>query len=202
MATEDEKQELRRTARETRRAAHAAGGEAAERLAANFHRAQPGFGEQGPSQGPSQESPGIIAGYWPMADEIDVRPLLAELHDQGRTLVLPVVVGSGKPLIFRRWQPEMALQDGIFSTRHPGAEAAEEVPGLLLVPLLAFDGRGARLGWGGGFYDRTLAQLRAAGPVIAVGVAYHGQRVERVPQSPEDQPLDWIVTDDDVFEMG
>ena len=198
MAAEDEKQELRRTAREIRRAAHATGGEAAERLAANFHRAKTGFGEQGPSRGSSA----VIAGYWPMADEIDVRPLLAALHDQGRTIVLPVVVGSDKPLIFRRWQPEMALQDGIFSTRHPGAEAAEEVPGLLLVPLLAFDGRGARLGWGGGFYDRTLAQLRAAGPVIAVGVAYHGQRVERVPQSPEDQPLDWIVTDDDVFEIG
>lgn len=194
MAAEDEKQELRRTARETRRAAHAAGWEAAERLAANFHRAKTGFGEQGPSA--------IIAGYWPMADEIDVRPLLAALHDQGRTIVLPVVAGSGKPLIFRRWQPEMALQVGIFGTRHPGAEAAEEVPGLLLVPLLAFDGRGARLGWGGGFYDRTLAHLRAAGPVIAVGVAYHGQRVERVPQSPEDQPLDWIVTDEDVIEAG
>ena len=94
------------------------------------------------------------------------------------------------------------MQDGIFSTRHPGAEAEEEVPGLLLVPLLAFDGRGARLGWGGGFYDRTLAHLRAAGSVIAVGVAYHGQRVERVPRSPEDQPLDWIVTDEDVFEIG
>ncbi len=137
-----------------------------------------------------------------MTDEIDVRPLLAALHDQGRTLVLPVVAGSGKPLIFRRWQPQMALQVGIFSTRHPGAEAAEEIPGLLLVPLLAFDGRGARLGWGGGFYDRTLAHLRAAGPVIAVGVAYHGQRVERVPQSPDDQLLDWIVTDQDVFEIG
>ena len=120
MAVEDEKQELRRTARETRRAAHAAAGEAAQRLVANFHRAKPGFGKQGPSA--------IIAGYWPMADEIDVRPLLAALHDQGRTLVLPVVVGSDKPLIFRRWQPEMALQDGIFSTRHPGAEVVEEVP--------------------------------------------------------------------------
>ena len=194
MAAEDEKQELRRTARESRRAAHAAGGDAAERLAANFHRARPGFGEQEPSA--------AIAGYWPMADEIDVRPLLAELHDRGLTIVLPVVVGSGKALIFRRWQPEMVLQVGTFSTHHPGAEAPEEAPGLLLVPLLAFDGRGARLGWGGGFYDRTLAHLRAAGPVIAVGVAYHGQRVERVPQSPEDQPLDWIVTDEDVFEIG
>ena len=70
------------------------------------------------------------------------------------------------------------------------------------MPLLAFDGRGARLGWGGGFYDRTLAHLRAAGSVIAVGVAYNGQRVERVPRLQEDQPLDWIVTDEDVFEIG
>ena len=194
MATEDEKQELRRTAREIRRAAHARGGDAARRLAANFHRAWPGFGEREPAA--------AIAGYWPMADEIDVRPLLAALHGQGRTIVLPVVAGSGEALIFRRWRPEMELQVGTFSTRHPGAEALEETPGLLLVPLLAFDGRGARLGWGGGFYDRTLAHLRAAGPVIAVGVAYHVQRVERVPQSPEDQPLDWIVTDEDVIEAG
>jgi 5-formyltetrahydrofolate cyclo-ligase len=194
MAVEDEKQELRRTAKENRAAAQAAGADSAARLADNFQSALPGFGEAGAS--------GIIAGYWPMADEIDIRPLLAALHDQGRTIVLPVVAGSGEPLIFRRWLPEMALQEGTFGTLHPGADAQEETPGLLLVPLLAFDGRGARLGWGGGFYDRTLAHLRAAGPVIAVGAAYHGQRMERVPQMPGDQPLDWIVTDEDVIEAG
>ena len=139
MAAEDEKQELRRTAREIRRAAHAAGGEAAERLAANFHRAKTGFGEQGPSQGSSA----VIAGYWPMADEIDVRPLLAALHDQGRTIVLPVVVGSDKPLLFRLWPPEMAVPDGIFSTRHTGVEAAGGGHGRVPVPLLGFAGAGA-----------------------------------------------------------
>ena len=190
MAVDDEKQELRLKAKASRLAwTVEAGPEAGEKLAANFFKIAEGFLEHSP----------VIAGYWPMTDEIDVRPLLGRLHDQGRTIVLPVVVAGGKPLIFRRWQPGMALEEGAFGTQHPGPGQPEESPGCLIVPLLAFDRRGYRLGWGAGFYDRTLAGLRLTGPVIAVGVAFHAQQVDRVPQTPKDRQLDWIVTDQAVL---
>ena len=107
-----------------------------------------------------------------------------------------------EPLIFRRWRPGMALDEGGFGTRHPGPEAPEVTPEILLVPLLAFDGRGHRLGWGGGFYDRTLARLRARGPVVAVGVAFHGQQIDHIPDTPGDEPVDWVITEEDVLEIG
>jgi len=199
MSVAREKKELRLTAKAQRRgqaqAAVAAG--AAEKLADNFSQA----GLDTPLN-PS----GAIAGYWPMSDEIDVRPLMARLFDAGQTVALPVVVAPEAPLIFRRWQPDMALDAGGFGTFHPpgdplGINEPEIIPDLLLIPLLAFDTQGFRLGWGGGFYDRTLAGLRAASPVIAVGVAYYGQQIDAVPHTPEDEVLDWIITDEDVLEI-
>ncbi len=195
MSVDDEKQELRRTAKEGRSGwARTAGEGAAGRLKENFLRTAQGF----PSR---PESSDIIAGFWPMADEIDVRPLIARLHEDGQGVALPVVVGNAEPLIFRKWEPGLPLDDGGFGTSHPGPEQAEVRPGILLVPLLAFDVPGHRLGWGGGFYDRTIAKLRSHGPVITVGIAYQAQQVDSVPHMETDVPLDWMVTDRDVLEI-
>jgi 5-formyltetrahydrofolate cyclo-ligase len=139
-----------------------------------------------------------VAGYWPMRSEIDPRPALSRLHDAGATLALPVVVARHAPLEFHRWTPGAPLKRGGFGTQVPSL--AEEVqPRALIVPLLAFDRHGWRLGYGGGFYDRTLAALRAEGPVLAIGFAYAAQEVPEVPHSVDDQPLDLIVTERDVM---
>ena len=192
MSVTDEKKALRLQAKESRALwADRAGPDAGEMLAGNFLE-----------KSTLAESTDPVAGYWPMADEIDVRPLMEKLYQQGREVALPVVVGAGQPLVFRRWVPGLTLQEGNFGTRHPETDQPEILPGLLLIPLLAFDDRGMRLGWGGGFYDRTLTKLRASGPVLAVGVAYHGQKVDRVPHSTTDEPLDWIITDQTALEAG
>ena len=136
----------------------------------------------------------VVSAFWPIRAEIDVRPALHDLaatHD----LCLPVVVSRGAPLVFRRWRPGDVLREERFGTFVP--QATEELtPEILIVPLAAFDARGFRLGYGGGFYDRTLAGLRAAGgPVTAIGVAYEAQRMAEVPVEATDEPLDLIVTE-------
>ncbi|MDA1089770.1 MAG: 5-formyltetrahydrofolate cyclo-ligase [Proteobacteria bacterium] len=193
MSVDNEKNERRLLAKGNRAGfAHKARVGAAAKLADNFFQSGPG------SADPSL----VVAGYWPMADEIDVRPLMTRLFEAGWTVALPVVVAPKTPLIFRRWQPDMVLDAAGFGTHHPKPKEPEISPQLLLVPLLAFDDEGFRLGWGGGFYDRTLARLRAAGPVVAVGVAYHGQRVDHVPHTPADEAMDWIITDEDILEIS
>ena len=137
-----------------------------------------------------------VSGYWPLDDEFDPRPLLEHFHQFGHAIGLPVVVGSGEKLRFRRWQPGMGLVPGNFRVLTPPPEAPELTPAVVLAPLLAFDAAGYRLGYGGGFYDRTLAALRAAGHVLAIGVGYAAQEVPAVPREPTDQPLDWIVTEE------
>jgi 5-formyltetrahydrofolate cyclo-ligase len=107
---------------------------------------------------------------------------------------MPVVTGPGERLRFRLWTPESPMTDGGFGTRVPAAGDWVE-PAVLIVPLLAFDRRGFRLGYGGGFYDRTLAALRAAGPVTAIGFAFAAQEVPQVPTDATDQRLDLIVTE-------
>ncbi len=144
----------------------------------------------------------VVAGYWPMRGEIDVLPVLSVLAERGQVTALPVVIERKAPLVFRRWAPGDALEDGIYGTRHPLAEAEEVRPVCLLVPLLAFDRQGVRLGYGGGFYDRTLAALRAAGPVVAVGVAYAGQEVDALPAEPHDERLDWVITEKEVISIA
>jgi 5-formyltetrahydrofolate cyclo-ligase len=136
-----------------------------------------------------------ISGFWPMGDEMDVTPLLAQLHAAGHPIGLPVVVKKGEPLIFRSWQPGQTLVSGGFGTEIPAPSAPEVVPDVLIVPLLAFDSNGYRLGYGGGFYDRTLHKLRGNGNALAVGVGYAAQHVVRVPRDEYDQPLDWIITE-------
>jgi 5-formyltetrahydrofolate cyclo-ligase len=137
----------------------------------------------------------VVAGYWPMRDEIDVRPLLRTLSRQGISCVLPAVIGKELPLIFRLWQLEDQLAAGTFGTSEPAADAPEMVPTLLLTPLLAFDHSGGRLGYGGGFYDRSLAGLRRDGAVLAVGFAFDAQEVGEAPMAEFDQRLDWVVTE-------
>ncbi len=104
--------------------------------------------------------------------------------------------GKDQPLTFRAWHPEMALADGGFGTRIPPEDQAPVVPEILLVPMLAFDRRGYRLGYGGGFYDRTLAKLRAQNRrTTAIGIVYAGQEIDRVPADAYDQRLDRVVSE-------
>ena len=142
-----------------------------------------------------------IAGYVSIKDEADVEPLLRQLSDQGKDLVLPAVKAPGEPLEFRRWRPGDALESGHFDTLHPSDAAERAVPDLLLVPMLAFDATGGRLGYGGGYYDRTLAALRQAGTVVAAGIAYAAQLQEGLPRETHDQPMDWIVTEQSAWEI-
>jgi 5-formyltetrahydrofolate cyclo-ligase len=141
------------------------------------------------------EPPAVVAGFWPIAEELDIRPLMIELINQGCQLALPVVVAKKQPLVFRAWRPGDPLEAGAFGTLQPTARRAVVEPEVLIVPLLAVDEEGWRLGYGGGFYDRTLEALRARKRVIAVGVAFNEQIVPEVPHDPNDQRLDWLLTD-------
>ncbi len=137
-----------------------------------------------------------VSGYWPMRGELDPRPLMASLAGRGHPLLLPAVAGDGQPLKFREWREGEALTAGPFGTQEPLADAPEGVPGIIIVPLLAFDDAGYRLGYGKGFFDMTLADLRRRRPgVLSVGFAYEAQRSGNLPRDDWDQPLDWIVTE-------
>ncbi len=148
------------------------------------------------------DATGPIAGFWSMGDEIDMRPLLCALDAAGHVVALPVTVGRDRPLLFRRWRPDAAMVPGGFGTSVPAADADIVVPRILIVPLLAFDRAGCRLGYGGGYYDRTLAGLRAGGPIVAIGVAYAAQEVDAVPHGVADARLDLIVTERETIEPG
>lgn len=131
-----------------------------------------------------------IAGFWPLEGEIDLRPLLLALAGRGHTVALPNTPGPGAPLDFHRWRPGMTLVRGRFGTRHPPPDPV--VPDLLLVPLLAFDRTGHRLGYGGGYYDRTLARWPG---IAAIGCAFACQEIQVVPTSGHDIPLHAIATE-------
>ena len=140
---------------------------------------------------------GALSAYLPVRTEFDVMPILRGALAQGRPTCLPVVLGRGRPLVFRRWSPGDPLAEGAFGIAIPPPEAETLDPEIMLIPMLAFDYEGYRLGYGGGFYDRTLAERRARPhPPLAVGVAFAGQRADRVPRSAEDERLDWIVTEE------
>ena len=179
--------EIKKTARAAafgRRAqAHGRGldGPAQERLAAVLepHRGRP------------------LSGFVPIRTEINPLPVMAEMAAHGPVGV-PVIEARGAPLGFRTWRPGCAMETGPFGAAVPVAGEVL-VPEVVIVPLVAFDRSGGRLGYGGGFYDRTLELLRAAGPIFAVGFAYAAQEAEALPLEPTDQPLDAIVTDADVL---
>ena len=144
-----------------------------------------------------------VSGYWPSRGEIDPRPLMTDLAGRGHAVGLPVVVAEAAPLRFRRWSPGDRLEPGAFKIDVPAPFRPEVVPLVLLVPLLAFDRAGYRLGYGGGFYDRTLATLRrAAAATLAVGLAFAGQEIEAVPRDGFDARLDWIVTEREALSFG
>ncbi|KAB2850907.1 MAG: 5-formyltetrahydrofolate cyclo-ligase [Hyphomicrobiaceae bacterium] len=135
-----------------------------------------------------------VSAYLAMRDELDPGPLLAAAVARGATGALPTVVKKGQPLRFRRWMPGDPTRPAGFGTREPIEIAPEVEPDLLIVPLLAFDASGYRLGYGGGFYDRTLEWLRGRKAILAVGLAYAEQEVENVPHDEHDQRLDAILT--------
>jgi 5-formyltetrahydrofolate cyclo-ligase len=177
----------RRAAAERRAKALAALPEAGAALATHFHE--------------SVHLPrgAIVSGYWPLPGELDIRPLVHQIHEAGHPIALPVVKAKGQPLLFRRWVPGTPLVQGSFKVMTPPEGAPELEPQVLLVPLLAFDQAGYRLGYGGGFYDRTLEKRRreahSGHPVLAIGIAFAAQETETLPRGPFDQRLDWIATE-------
>ena len=135
----------------------------------------------------------VVAGYMPIRTEASPLPAMQALAAQARVCV-PVIDGAGLPLRFREWTPGCAMVEGAFGAAVPAA-GDWLAPDTVIVPLVAFDANRGRLGYGGGFYDRTLEGLRARGPVRAVGFAYNAQELHDLPQEPTDQVLDAVVTE-------
>jgi len=182
----DAKRELRRLAFERRRPAHSSdrAGGGAMSLAARDHFLAARL----------HVGAAVVSGFMPIRTEIDALPLMTALVAAGHRLCVPVIQGKGMALRFREWLPDAAMTEGAFGAMVPAAGEWLE-PELLIAPLLAFDRRGWRLGYGGGFYDRTLLALRAKRRTLAVGLAYSAQEVDAVPCDRSDQPLDAIVTE-------
>lgn len=144
-----------------------------------------------------------IALFAPFRDEIDTAPLAGALRDAGAVLALPVIIAGDQPLLFRQWDKDAPLvPTGAFRIPEPGPEAPVLIPDVLLVPLAAFDRRGFRIGYGAGFYDRTLALLRAQRPVRAIGFAFACQEVDEVPVETHDEPVDMMVTEVEAWAVG
>ena len=142
----------------------------------------------------------MVAAYWPIRDELDVKPVLTKLMDDGQPVCLPVVVGDGQPLQLRRWEQGAALYPSGFGTLAPDELAPIVEPDVILVPLLGFDKHGTRLGYGGGYYDRTLSRL-AKKPRL-IGLAFSLQEFDHIPRDSHDVPLDALVTEKGVTRFG
>ncbi|MCV2877145.1 5-formyltetrahydrofolate cyclo-ligase [Rhodobacteraceae bacterium XHP0102] len=182
MTRPEDKTQLRKTAFAARKEAHDTFGAAPDMATAHLLQAI------GPVTGQ------IIAGYMPIRTEIDPRPAM-EVLAQDNQLCLPVILAKDRPLLFRAWVYNGPLIVGEFGAKIPPDGAAVS-PDILIVPLVGFDPHGQRLGYGGGFYDRSLAQLRAANPRLrAIGLAYEAQRLPHLPTEATDQPLDLVVTE-------
>ena len=143
----------------------------------------------------------IVSGFMPLKSEINPLPLMKRLAGAGVCLALPVVAGRGKPLIMRAYAFGDELASGQWGIREPKPEAPEVLPNILLVPLLAFDRRGHRLGYGAGYYDMTINALRAKQAVVAVGIAYAAQEIAEVPITPRDARLDLVLTEREVIDF-
>jgi 5-formyltetrahydrofolate cyclo-ligase len=137
----------------------------------------------------------VVSGYSPLKSEISPLPLLRRCADAGARLALPVVTGRGHPLIMRAWSFGAPLRPGVWGIREPPAEAEEVFPDIVIVPLLAFDRTGQRIGYGAGYYDMTLARLRAVKHVTAIGIAFAAQEIAAVPATPRDAGLDLVLTE-------
>jgi 5-formyltetrahydrofolate cyclo-ligase len=142
----------------------------------------------------------VVSGFMPLKSEINPLPLLRKLAEGGARLALPVVAGRGKPLIMRAYAFGDMLASGQWGIREPRPEAPEVIPDILLVPLLAFDRSGHRVGYGAGYYDMTIAALRARQAVTAVGMAFAVQEIPLVPAGPRDARLDLVLTEHEVID--
>ena len=143
----------------------------------------------------------IVSGFMPLKSEINPLPLMQKLAQTGAQLALPVVAGRGKPLIMRAWRPGEELAAGVWGLREPKPDATEVEPDIVLVPLLAFDRAGHRIGYGAGYYDLTIAALRARKPVTAIGLAFAAQEIAAVPATPRDARLDLVLTEHEVIDF-
>ena len=157
--------------------------EAADAIAARFFRTwAPGHSK-------------VIAAFWPIKSEINIRLLIEKLHRAGCDIVLPEVVASSKLLLFRKWTPEAKMTKGSYKTSVLTANAAVMEPDWILVPLLAFDSERFRLGYGGGYYDATLSHLAKKKEIFTIGVAYDVQEFDSVPKESSDFQLDAVLTE-------
>lgn len=136
----------------------------------------------------------VISAYWPIRDEIDCKPLLGKLMDSGHQVCLPVVQGDELPLVFRRWELGAALYEAGFGSLAPADGAPVVEPDILIIPLLGFDKSGTRLGYGKGYYDRSVAAMSKVPQLI--GYAFTAQELEDIPRDDHDVPLDWLITED------
>jgi 5-formyltetrahydrofolate cyclo-ligase len=182
------KKQARTTASAIRKIAHAAQSDVAPlQLAAHRFPVQLQIGQQ------------IVSAFYPYQSEIDTGPLLGRLAGEGWTTCLPIVLGDGLPLEFRRWAPGAPTIKGVWGIPRPPEDAELVTPEVLIIPLLSFDRKGFRLGYGGGFYDRTLEKLRTWKNIIAIGVGYAAQEVDHVPVGQHDQPLNYIMTEREII---
>jgi 5-formyltetrahydrofolate cyclo-ligase len=143
----------------------------------------------------------IVSGFMPLKSEISPLPLLRNLTEQGARLALPAIAGRGHPLVMREWTWGARLAAGVWGIREPLPQAPAVDPDIVLAPLLAFDRAGHRLGYGGGYYDLTIAQLRGRKTIVAVGMAFAVQEVFTVPVTPRDAPLDLVLTERGVIDF-
>jgi 5-formyltetrahydrofolate cyclo-ligase len=177
------KQAMREEALARRVALRAQAPDASERMARNFLAAIP------------LPERAVVSAFVAIGEEADPALLIGLLRGKGHRIALPRVVKKGEKLAFHLYEPGATLIPGVFGLSQPEKGWPEAIPDVLIVPLLAFDARGMRLGYGGGFYDRTLADLRARRNILAVGFAFAGQEVQDVPHRESDEPLDWVVTE-------
>jgi len=151
---------------------------------------------------PVAVAPGaIVSGFSPLKSEINPVPLMRAFAAAGAGLALPVVAGRGKPLTMRAWDFGAPLVSGVWGIREPPPAAPEVFPDILVVPLLAFDRRGRRIGYGAGYYDMTIARLRGMKAVTAIGIAYAAQEIAEVPTTPRDAALDLVLTEREVIDL-
>jgi len=143
----------------------------------------------------------IVSGFMPLKSEINPLPLMRKLTEQGARLTLPVIAGRGQPLVMREWTWGEPLVAGIWGIREPQPQARAVDPDIVLAPLLAFDRTGHRLGYGGGYYDLTIAQLRERKTLAAIGLAFAAQEVSSVPVTPRDARLDLVLTERGVIDF-
>ncbi|TYB88547.1 5-formyltetrahydrofolate cyclo-ligase [Oceaniovalibus sp. ACAM 378] len=139
----------------------------------------------------------ILSMYWPIKGEPDLRGLMARLHDAGVMIALPLVETKAAPLVFRRWTPETKMVRGDWNIPVPPANAEVVTPDIALAPLVGWDEQGYRLGYGGGYFDRTLASLDPC--PFKIGVGYASAKLSTIFPQPHDIPMDMIVTEQKSF---